>query len=175
MTIIAYKDGEMWADDLLFQGPLIVGRELKITRCKDGSLAGASGDGSACSMFLRWAERGRRGKAPDVFTGENSVGGAIVVTPDGVIHDYTGPVPSHIGADHYAIGSAGDIAIGAMMVGASAKDAVIAACRAYGWPASLQGVNHGGEWFKAGIEEVYAPAHEFRTPSFPTTSNRRRT
>lgn len=176
MTIIVYRDGELWGDDLLFSGRLILGRELKITRCaKDGSLAGAAGDGSACSKFLKWAKGGRRGKFPeDVFDEKNELS-AIIATKDGIIRDYGGSEPCLIGADFYAIGAASDVALGAMYAGASAKEAILIACRAFGWPASLQGVNHDGQWFKLDPEDVCAPAHGLRTPEIPSAIDRRRT
>lgn len=175
MTIIVYRDGEMWADDLLFNGRLILGRELKITRSKDGALAGAAGDGSACSQFLKWAKGSRRGKPPEGLFEEKNDLSAIVVTRDGIIRDYGGVEPCLVGADFYAIGAASDIAIGAMYAGASAKEAILIACRAFGWPASLQGVNHDGEWFSIDPEEVCTPAHGLRTPQIPSVIDRRRT
>lgn len=175
MTIIAYKDGQCWSDDLLFAGDLIVGRERKIVyRKKDGAIGAASGASSACSQFLKWAETGR-GKPPAVFTGENSLSSAIIITSDGYVNDYTGPVPSVIGAECMAIGSGSEIATGAMMAGASALDAVIATCRAFGWPAYLIGVNHAGEWSEFDTRTLPETAHHDFTPKLPTPLNGRRT
>ena len=174
MTIIAYKNGECWSDDLITDGGLILGRELKIVyRKKDGAIAGASGGSSACSEFLKWAKSGR-GKPPAVFSGDNPVSQAFIVTRDGVVHDFGGPEPSHIECDFYAIGKGYEIATGAMLAGCSAKDAVIQACRAYGWPASLHGVNHDGIWTEVPIEEVCSPIHGERTPRLPSTADGRR-
>lgn len=174
MTIIAYKDGECWADDLVFKEDLIIGRELKIAyRKKDGAIIAASGGASACSEFLKWGVSGR-GKPPAIFHDERgAVNEAIVITADGEIHDYSGPEPTKPGADFYAIGSGANIALGAMMVGASAKEAVMAACSANGWPASLHGVNHLGEWSELSIEEVFKPVHGSRTPTVPADHLRR--
>jgi len=176
MTIIAYKDGEMWADDIITaNGGLIVGRELKtVRRKKDGALAGASGDSSACGLFLKWAASGR-GKPPEVFTGDNSTSGAIIVTRDGIIHDYSGPEPSYINADCYAVGMGCEIALGAMHHGASAKEAVVIACQAYGWPAVIHGVNHEGQWFEYDTRTLPEAIHHKRTATLPSSIDRRRT
>lgn len=175
MTVIAYKNGECWSDDLITCGGFIYGRELKLVyRKRDGAIAGASGTASPCSEFLKWAKTGR-GKPPAVFVGELSVGQAFIVTRDGVVRDFSGPEPSLIECDFYAIGKGSEIAYGAMMAGCSAKEAVIHACRAYGWPASLHGVNHDGEWSEVPIEEVHSPIHGGRTPRLPSTADGRRT
>jgi len=166
----------MWGDDLVFSGRLILGRELKITYCKkDGSLAGAAGDGSACSQFLRWAKNGRGGKFPQEAFAEGSEMSAIIATKDGIIRDYGGKEPCLIGADFYAIGAASEVAIGAMYAGASAKEAILIACQAFGWPASLQGVNHNGQWFSIDPSEVLAATHGLRTPTLPSVADGRRT
>jgi hypothetical protein len=175
VTIIAYKDGWCWADDLIFVGRMIVGREAKIVRAKNGTIAGAAGDASACSLFLKWAEKGRRGKAPEVFTGEDKVEGAIVIERDGTICDYSGPEPSRIKADHYAVGGAADIAIGAMMAGASAMEGVAIACKSFGWPAFLVGVNHDGEWAELDLRTVSEAAHHDRITRAPAPLDGRRT
>ncbi len=177
MTIIVYRDGEMWADDLVFSGRLILGRELKITYCpKDGSIAGAAGDGSACSQFLTWAKAGRpKNRFPQEAFAEGNELSAIIATKDGIIRDYGGREPCLICADFYAIGAASEVAIGAMYQGASAKEAILIACQAFGWPASLQGVNHDGQWFSIDPSEVLAATHGLRTPQLPSVADGRRT
>lgn len=175
MTIITYKNGECWSDDLITSSGLVFGRELKIVhRKKDGAIAGASGTASPCSEFLKWAKSGR-GKPPAIFTGEHSVSQAFIATREGLILDFAGVEPSRIECDFYAIGKGMEIAMGAMMAGCSAKEAAIYACRAFGWPASLHGVDHDGNWSEVSIEEVHSPIHGGRTPRLPSTADGRRT
>jgi hypothetical protein len=103
VTIIAYKNGECWADDIITESyGLIAGRELKLVfRKRDGVIGGAAGDAAACSEFLNWVKSGRRKFPPKL--GESSLIQAFTVDRSGIVSEWSGPVPSLISCDHYAI------------------------------------------------------------------------
>lgn len=123
MTTIAYRDGVLAADSQTTYGASTERTFGKTVR-RGAVLAGASGSSAICQRFLDWFRAGMSGDPPAMSSGDD--------------HDATGIIvhgPHHIlllnkvgwerrRAEFYAIGSGGEIATGAMAMGASAERAV---------------------------------------------------
>lgn len=136
MTTIAYRDGVMAADSRAYSGSKVpIGEKVKIRRLDDGTLIGAST--STCgagTWVLDWYEGGCIAKAgdaellPDKFD-------LLVVHPDGrvfIASDHavlSGPLTT----PYIAIGSGNEYALGALAHGATAVQAVEAACTLDVW------------------------------------------
>jgi ATP-dependent protease HslVU (ClpYQ) peptidase subunit len=101
------------------KGTVVTLRAKKIRKLSDGRLAGTAGlvcDGEA---LLEWLEKG--GKYPK--HGESRL---LVLNTDGSLHLYadgSNGVPVEVDAPA-ALGSGCDLALGAMLAGATAKEAV---------------------------------------------------
>lgn len=131
MSVIAYRGGIIAADTrayLSWNTPS-PGAKSKIRRLGNGTLIGVStakpGGGEVLmDWFAAGANPMKTDGHPDEFT-------LLAVTKDGQAHIYcdnvypTGPID----AVFFAIGSGAEYALGAMYMGASAEDAVHAACR----------------------------------------------
>jgi len=91
-----------------------------------GLVAGASGDGSDCSRFLKWAANGMKGPIPkwtDTTSDDQVL--ALVLKEDGIYAWSVGdPEPERIEADYFAVGSGGKPARIAMKYGADPIQAV---------------------------------------------------
>ena len=135
MTTIAYRAGVMAADTRAYAGynaPL--GSKNKLLRMPDGTLVGVSSSKPGFSEFVTtWFVSGADLKdvahLKDVeFTliAVRADGSAIYAKDDFYL---SGPVT----APFYSIGSGNMIAIGAMHIGASAHEAVEAACHYDVW------------------------------------------
>ena len=162
MSVVAYKDGVMASDSRGWAGRFKAspGRKRKLHRLRDGSLLGvSSGQVGMADRFAAWMKRGGRlddwhGRAPDNLS-------AMRVMPNGDLYviedslDWTGPMT---GTRMYAIGSGGDFAIGAMMAGKSAVEAVRIACQLDAYSATpvfvlKKGKHHAsgrGRWNRKG-------------------------
>ena len=120
MTVIAYRDGVAAADSIMsFQHfEMSYGEADKIIEI-NGWLAGCSGEYAHMAQFQRWM-RGSK-CAPD-FTRIDG----MVIRPDGRVFKFYGtPRPVELNCPYgHAIGSGANIAIAAMMAGASAEEAV---------------------------------------------------
>lgn len=119
MTTIAYRSGAIAADTGLSAGPLLDSHIEKIAKHKDGSVAGASGEGWWITAFLEWFKNG--GDLP-VMPGKDYSFGIVISkrrhvtlyeSGEGFNRFYQVKAPYH--------------AIGAMFVGAHPVDAVKAA------------------------------------------------
>lgn len=127
MTTIAYRDGVLAADGRVTMNGLIVTDECrKITRLSDGSLFALCGDDVLEPRIIKWLEDCEEGPPPQ---GKDFT--AILVEVDGSLHVFNGvgdfnlqPYP-----DFAAFGSGLELAYGAMEVGATAEEAVVAAAR----------------------------------------------
>lgn len=143
MTIIVYRDGIMAADTWVTAGECVVGDASKIIKTSNG-LWGASGHLADMGKFHLWADCDN--PDPDIFEKmgfEDFFG--IHVDNDGAIFYFdqlSKGIPTHILADFAVVGSAQDIAFGALEMGASAVEAVKATARRVpsigGWVESLQ-------------------------------------
>ena len=117
MTVIATDGQSMAGDSLTTSGTQIVAYRQKVFQFADGRIAGACGDTTECRKLMRWLEHG--GDKPEVGDAF-----AIVLNADGTCEYWDKefePLPYIV---PMAIGSGGDIAIGAMLAGADPEDAV---------------------------------------------------
>lgn len=131
MTTIAYKDGVLAADSLATRNGAREGLSVKILR-RGPLLAGATGSADFAKAFRDWFARGCKGDCPPMGDPDKNWGEGFIIMPDerlvvfgpaatwesGGLHDGTG-----------AWGSGGEFARGAMAAGATAEEAVAAACR----------------------------------------------
>lgn len=126
MTTIAYRDHVLAADTQVTSNGMIDGRCIKIRRMGP-LLVAAGGAGSLCHQFFDWVKAGLHGDSP--FTGKEDGNGAIIM-PDHRIVFWTGHGGTTVQGPFWAMGSGERFAIGAMHTGASAEEAVLAACQA---------------------------------------------
>jgi len=127
MTTVAYKNGELAADtQVVSGGAMQVGEVNKLAMSSCGQyMGGACGELINVSMFLKWVTNGadRRSwpKLTDDFKG-------LLVHKDGSVRiaSYKG-LSRPVNASHFTIGSGEEVAGGAFVVGATAKEAVQAA------------------------------------------------
>lgn len=125
MTTIAYRDDVLAADTQITCGSQIDGWATKIYRL--GSvLYGATGSSGLTEAFKSWLCRGMVGEAPALKDGESTANGYIFPGGNRVVWRYENVWCSHE-APFFAYGSGGEIALGAMLAGATAEQAVRAA------------------------------------------------
>lgn len=129
MTTVVFTNGELAFDSLVTQGTDRVGASIKGKKLKTGELIAFAGDVSQGQLFVKWAEGGYLNddtkKKLEAIKDPNYT--VIVVTPGKkpVISVYDdGLLPCQYTSKHYAWGSGAPFALGAMVYGASAKDAV---------------------------------------------------
>jgi ATP-dependent protease HslVU (ClpYQ) peptidase subunit len=128
MTCIATNGKIMAADSRSCAGDLITtDASDKLAQGKDGSVIGTAGDRAACALVRQWFEKGADlGCIPTLKpTGEgDSPFDALILRPDGTLdrldHHFVF-LPSAIPA---AIGTGGEIALGAMLAGKTPAEAV---------------------------------------------------
>lgn len=130
MTTIAYRDGVLAADTRSSSNDCVLSdRHPKIVR-RGRVMAAATGTTAMCREFLAWVSGGMRGAPPENPHPSNSewTYWGLVVSPTGAwVFQEPGVVP--VTSEFYAMGSGRDFALGAMMAGASAADAVAVAMR----------------------------------------------
>lgn len=125
MTVVCFRAGVL-ASDRMATTPddWIVGGVTKIIAI-GGMLAGSAGRTSDMSTFFQWIADGRPAMRPsldDDFSG-------LLIEADGTVHRYGYKLISRpTETDYHAIGSGTGPALGAMFVGATAEEAVKAAC-----------------------------------------------
>ncbi len=119
MTTIAYRAGVLAADTLLTIGAIkLPERARKVFRLRDGRLFGSSGDSEQGLLLL---DSLKRGESPPRCKGVT----AILIKTDGSIHCWEGRRWSQIyGSDFVAIGHGTVFALGALVQGATAEEAV---------------------------------------------------
>lgn len=124
MTIIAYKDGILAADDAFVQEDMMWGTAEKIWKRNDGTLIGAHGEAGWCEKFKDWVLGGEEGDAPEAEKDGPGYSCGLIVRNDGrvEIHAPTGVLP--FSGEYYAMGSGSALALGAMASGKSAAEAV---------------------------------------------------
>lgn len=135
MTTIAYRDGVMAADSLVTGHGIRMGSLAKVIRAKDGTLAGAAGNTLDSAKLLTWVRlMGAECRDNDVPPTEDKDTSLLIAYPDGIV-EWIGAHDGRVAVDagFHAIGSGGEIAIGAMAFGATAEQAVEIACRFDVW------------------------------------------
>jgi len=125
MTTIAFKNGVLAADTALTSGvDAFAGEMTKIAMCDD-FMGGASGNILDISKFLDWVEEGADFKNLPEF--EGSINSLLISKKHEVRTVGKGGISRPIEAPFHAIGSGEEAAKGALIVGATAKEAVEAA------------------------------------------------
>lgn len=130
MSVVVYKDGILAADTRAYggRGQTSPGQKAKIHRLEDGTRVGiVSAVLGEPERFLSWLKDGAdRTK----WTGDKPDLRALIIRPNGEVFLaddsiwFSGPIECAT----YAIGSGSDYALGAMAMGATAKQAVYVAC-----------------------------------------------
>lgn len=146
MTTVAYRDGVMAADSLVTGHGVRMGSLAKLVRAKDGTIGGAAGNTLDSARLLRWVGlMGADCRNADVPRSEDKDTSVLIAYPDGSV-EWIGGHDGRVIVDagFHAIGSGGEIAIGAMAFGATAEQAVEIACRLDVWSGGpVQVLNHG--------------------------------
>jgi ATP-dependent protease HslVU (ClpYQ) peptidase subunit len=123
VTTIAYRAGELAGDSLITAGETkLPDRCRKVFRFRDGRLFAGSGDGVAIDI-LKIATR----RCLPIPRLKNV--NALLIFPDGKIAFYEEGKWSDVYAEYVAMGNGAHYALGAMAVGASAREAVRAGCK----------------------------------------------
>ena len=126
MTIIAYRDGILAADSGAWYGDAFLGHGNKIDVLPDASLLATSGTWSDGELAREWFSGDQTGERPAMA---DSFGGLVLQLGSKCI-------PFELRAPFHADGSGHEIAIGAMHMGATAIQAVEAACE---WSSRCRG------------------------------------
>lgn len=125
MTTIAVRDGVLACDSLVTEGGMLCGYAQKARQAADGSAMAMTGALSAQAAAFAWYDAGADpSNVPPAFDEGSEL---IVLRPDGQVVYYAGGREMHIAADFHASGTGRAVALGAMHVGASAREAVEAA------------------------------------------------
>lgn len=129
MTTIAYRDDVLAADTQITCGGTIDGWVQKAFRKREllYATSGSSGLGDA---FLTWVAKGMEGDAPSLKgdKDDNGAHGYLFPGGDRVVWRYDDVWATHH-APFFAYGSGAEIALGAMLAGATAEEAVRAAAQ----------------------------------------------
>ena len=126
MTCIVFSAGVMAADSLLAANGTRHGTMRKIARSPSGTLGGAGGGCAAVEQFLKQVEAGLLERFALDLDDQGFVG--MLAHADGTLHcvsatGLTWPILSGFAA----IGTGADVALGALHMGATAREAVEAA------------------------------------------------
>lgn len=139
MTTIAFKGGVLAADTLSTRNGNREGVVIKIAK-RGSLLAGASGCSALGKTFRDWFMTGCKGSAPYMGDPEKNWAEGFIIMPCNGLVSF-GPAATWAEKGMYggfnAWGSGADLAIGAMISGASAEEAVRAAI--------VRDTNSGGE------------------------------
>ena len=124
MTVIAYRDGVMAADDVIWDDHNhVIGRFPKILRLSDGGLLGCNGNSSAIMRVRSWIDAGateseRPSLRPDSF-------GCIWVTPSGKVIRFNDDLVDQMTvAPFFTLSCKPGFTLGCLHAGASAEEAV---------------------------------------------------
>lgn len=121
MTTIATDGKSMAGDGLTTSREIVVGSSTrKVRRLPNGGLAGGAGECDEIRAMIEWIGAGRQGKPPGFKSTR-----VLVLNTDGTVDLFDSPtgIPVRIEAPA-AIGSGGEIALGAMDAGKSAAEAL---------------------------------------------------
>lgn len=123
MTTIATDGRTMAAESMVSAGGNVVAYTAKVFKAADGRIYATCGDSDAGQLFAKWID----GKVEKPELGEDF--SALILALDGKVY-WIGknlePVEYMVPT---GIGSGGDLAIGAMLAGASPEQAVEIACQ----------------------------------------------
>ena len=122
MTTIAWDGQTLAADRMACIGNSKSVCIKKIHELKGGGYAAASGHAGAGALMFRWLDQGAA--VDDYPLTDPELCTVIVITEDGQVLQYDGPLPVKLDAPFYAIGSGRDFALAALHLGKSAKEAV---------------------------------------------------
>ena len=123
MTTVAYRNGVIAVDSQATAGNITCGETNKIRKFK-GCVCVGSGDLQDLTAFFDWVKKGMDiEKKPTI----NCLNGYIF-KKNKIYYVDDKLVPYEVNAKYHAAGSGAQIAYGAMHMGASAKEAVKAAC-----------------------------------------------
>lgn len=128
MTTIAYRSGYLAADSAIAYQSYINGQREKIARCGE-FLVAMAGATWLRPVIEQWATQGCDPDAvPEVLLEHEDEFIVLIVDRHGVAHEFQNGFLVPVHADYTAIGSGALLALGAMAHGASAEEAVAAAC-----------------------------------------------
>lgn len=125
MTTIAYRDGVMAGDRRVTEDSLVAFEMRKVFKRKsDGALVGGVGNTTILQRYVDWFLDGERGFKPNMGLTKDDETCVIVARPSGKVeyHDRNGIQP--ILGKFFAIGSGASAALGALEMGATARQAV---------------------------------------------------
>lgn len=132
MTTIAYKDGVLAGDRRIMAGDTHYGSRIKVCRRDDGALFGASGESAKCLALKGWFLGGENEPFPADIIGNGAE--CMIVRPDRTVEWRRGSEhKAWPNASEFAIGSGALAARGAMIAGADAPAAVMAAIALDSW------------------------------------------
>lgn len=125
MTVIAYKDGTIASDSLVTDDNYVRSFYMKkITKSKKGCIGGAVGNASFVTKFLEWIKKDTTKVHCPLFEFKNDMDEGIIILPNKEILYFNSISPIKINNAFIALGSAYQLAIGAMDYGANAAQAV---------------------------------------------------
>lgn len=129
MTTITYKAGILAADSLISYQSYTNGSRPKIAVCKH-FLVAMAGPARYRRPLEDWVRDGcPQDRVPTVLVENEDKFNALIVDRNGLAHEFDNGFLLPIHADYTAVGSGSLFALGAMAHGASAEEAVIAACQ----------------------------------------------
>ena len=150
LTVACYRNGTLASDRAIAtSNDLIFGYRTKIRRT-NGKLIATCGQSQNGVAFQEWFEAGEpEDKKPDL---DNDFS-ALVIEPDRTIKLYNNKLYAYVSeTDYAAIGNGDHCAMGAMFMGASAEEAVRAAC------AHVLGCGGGVDVLRLAVTHEASPA-----------------
>lgn len=136
MTTIAYRNSIMAADSLATGGEIRRGAAVKMCRLADGTVVGVSGSHGILGRVAIWFEEAiRKGARQPEFEDfpklpERCEAYGIAARPDGSVCLFAADgICQWVDTDFVATGSGNELAMGAMAMGASAREAVAVAAQ----------------------------------------------
>jgi len=123
VTTIAFKNGVLAADTGLTTSS-VAGEIKKINKCED-FIGGACGNVVDVHKFLDWVEKGADPEALPKFADDFK--GLLIDKTHNVRFVYKEGISCSVDAPFHAVGSGEEVAKGAFIAGATAKEAVQAA------------------------------------------------
>src|SRR5687768_11861660 len=120
MTTIATDGRSMAGDGAQFMNEIQrASNAAKVVRLPDGGLVGCSGNSHDCEAFRQWLIGGQVGPRPRAKSLS-----VLHLQPDGTLLYYNQSGPGVVAEFPAAVGTGNELALGAMLAGASPKRAV---------------------------------------------------
>lgn len=146
MSIVAYRDGIICSDGRMTINDMILSDSYKKIVKRDGAVAGFVGDAEHCAALMRWFT-----EKFDLNTIPQNKGSGLVILDRTIKKKKAVKILMieeggyfEVGDDFYARGTGREVALGAMLMGATAYEAV---------EASIKRINTtGGEIY---VEELW--------------------